>query len=57
MKTRAAYMKAPWSFEVRTIDLPDAPPPGELLVQVEACGVCGSDLNSAAAETRRPART
>ncbi len=51
MKTRSAYMCPPWSFEVRSVDLPDTPPPGEILVQVEACGVCGSDMNSAAATT------
>lgn len=44
-------MCPPWSFEVRTVDLPDTPPQGEVLVEVEACGVCGSDLNSAAATT------
>lgn len=49
MKVRSAYMRPPWGFEVRTVDLPDTPPPGEVIVQVEACGVCGSDLNSAAA--------
>jgi len=51
MRTRSAYMCPPWSFEVRSVDLPDTPPPGEILVQVEACGVCGSDMNSAAATT------
>ncbi len=47
MKTRAGYLQAPWQCELRTIDLPDTPPPGQLLIRVEACGLCGTDLSSA----------
>jgi L-iditol 2-dehydrogenase len=50
MQTRSAYMKSPWEFEVRTIDLPETPPPGWALVRIEACGICGTDL--AAAESK-----
>ncbi|HUX00985.1 MAG TPA: alcohol dehydrogenase catalytic domain-containing protein, partial [Phycisphaerae bacterium] len=48
MKTRSAYVKAPWQFEIRSIDLPDVPPSGHVLVRVEACGVCGTDVTDAA---------
>ncbi len=48
MKTRSAYVKAPWMCEVREVDLPDAPPPGQVLIQVQACGVCGTDVTAAA---------
>lgn len=47
MRTRAAYMKPPWQFELRDVELPDVPPPGWIRVKVGACGVCGSDLNGA----------
>jgi threonine dehydrogenase-like Zn-dependent dehydrogenase len=52
MHVKAAYLKAPWQIELRTIDLPDTPPPGWVRVRVEACGICGTDL-TAAAETAR----
>ena len=48
MNTRSAYLRAPWQGELRTVELPDAPPAGYALVRVEACGVCGSDLANAA---------
>lgn len=48
MKTTSAYVRSPWEFELREIELPDVPPAGEVLVQIEACGVCGSDLATAA---------
>jgi scyllo-inosose 3-dehydrogenase len=32
-------------FELRTVDEPAGPGPDELLVRVEACGICGSDLH------------
>ncbi len=47
MQTTAAYLQAPWQFELRSVELPDAPPPGEILVRVDACGVCGTDLSAA----------
>ncbi|MEZ4671141.1 MAG: alcohol dehydrogenase catalytic domain-containing protein [Anaerolineae bacterium] len=43
---RSAYVKAPWQFEVR--DNPVAPPAaGQLLVEVKACGICGTDQHIA----------
>ncbi|MCX7045193.1 MAG: alcohol dehydrogenase catalytic domain-containing protein [Candidatus Sumerlaeota bacterium] len=47
MKTRSAYIKAPWQCELRTVDLPDEPPAGWVLLKVAACGVCGTDLTAA----------
>jgi L-iditol 2-dehydrogenase len=44
MKVRSAYIKAPWQCEIREIELPETPPHGEVLIRVEACGICGSDL-------------
>jgi L-iditol 2-dehydrogenase len=44
MQVRSAYIKAPWECELRTIELPELPPHGEVLIRVEACGICGSDL-------------
>jgi len=43
---RSAYVRSPWQFELREIPL-EAPPPGHLLVQVQACGVCGTDQHIA----------
>lgn len=39
--------------ELADIDTPD-PVPGELLVRVEACGICGTDLHILAGESYRP---
>lgn len=47
MRTRAAYMKPPWQVECRDVELPDVPPPAWFRLKVEACGICGSDLNGA----------
>jgi L-iditol 2-dehydrogenase len=56
MISRVAFMKAPWQVELRSVELPDTPPPGSALVRVEACGVCGSDLGALEekAKTWRP---
>ena len=41
--------------DIRLETLPDpAPGPGEVLVQVEATGICGSDLHGYHAENRKP---
>ncbi|MDX6721279.1 MAG: hypothetical protein QOJ63_3533, partial [Solirubrobacteraceae bacterium] len=40
---RAAVITAPGSAEVASVPTPD-PGPGEVLVELEGCGVCGSDL-------------
>jgi L-iditol 2-dehydrogenase len=43
---RSAYVRAPWQFALR--DNP-VPPPGEgyLLVEIHACGICGTDQHIA----------
>src|SRR5918997_3901433 len=40
---RAAVITAPRRAELRRLPIPD-PGPGEVLVELEGCGVCGSDL-------------
>ena len=40
---RAAVITAPGSAELQRLPTPD-PGPGEVLVELEGCGVCGSDL-------------
>jgi threonine dehydrogenase-like Zn-dependent dehydrogenase len=40
---RAAVITAPRTAELRRLPTPD-PGPGEVLVELEGCGVCGSDL-------------
>lgn len=43
---RSAYVKAPWQFQVRDNPVP-APAAGQLLVEVKACGICGTDQHIA----------
>jgi propanol-preferring alcohol dehydrogenase len=44
VKTRAAVLTAPQgAVEIRSVEIPD-PGPGEVLVRMEACGVCHSDV-------------
>jgi threonine dehydrogenase-like Zn-dependent dehydrogenase len=40
---RAAVIAAPRAVEVRDVPTP-SPGPGEVLIELEGCGVCGSDL-------------
>ncbi len=40
---KAVVLAAPHRLEVKELPKP-SPQPGEVLVQVEACGICGSDL-------------
>jgi L-iditol 2-dehydrogenase len=43
---RSAYVKSPWQFQLR--DNPVPPPgPGQLLVQIHVCGICGTDQHIA----------
>jgi L-iditol 2-dehydrogenase len=43
---RSAYVRSPWQFQVR--DNPVPPPgPGQLLVRIHACGICGTDQHIA----------
>jgi L-iditol 2-dehydrogenase len=44
---KAAYVKAPWQFEVREVSLRDIRE-DEVLVNVKACSVCGHDMIMAA---------
>jgi len=48
VKVQSTYVKAPWQVELREIELPDDPPTGWVLLRVEACGICGTDLTTAA---------
>ncbi len=43
---RSAYVKSPWQFEVRDNPVP-APGAGQLLIEIKACGICGTDLHIA----------
>jgi L-iditol 2-dehydrogenase len=48
---KAAYVRAPFQFQVR--DVPLRPiTDDEVLVRVKACGVCGTDMATAATEAR-----
>lgn len=47
MKTRSAYVKSSWQTQIREIELPDVPPPGQALIRVLACGICSTDLTTA----------
>jgi len=55
---RAALFKAPGApLEIATVPDPVAGP-GEVIVQVKACGICGSDLHAAGSQTlKMPAGT
>lgn len=46
---RAVYVKAPYQFEIRELDMPE-PGRGEVLIDVRACAVCGTDMHTAASE-------
>lgn len=43
---RSAYVKSPWHFAVRDNPVP-APAAGQLLIEIKACGVCGTDQHIA----------
>jgi threonine dehydrogenase-like Zn-dependent dehydrogenase len=44
MKARAAVLVSDETIEIRELPVPDAPPEGGLLLAVEGCGMCGSDI-------------
>ena len=46
-KMKGVYARSPFQFEIREMDVPQ-PKEGEALIQVKACGVCGTDLHFAA---------
>ncbi len=57
MKTRAAvFYEAGRPFEVHELDL-EEPRAGEVLVRMEAVGICGTDLHSVKGEWTRPTPT
>jgi 2-desacetyl-2-hydroxyethyl bacteriochlorophyllide A dehydrogenase len=41
---RAAYCTGPGRFEIREVEQP-VPAPGEAIIKVHSCGICGSDLH------------
>ncbi len=47
MKTRSAFLKSPWQTEIREVELSDTLADQYVLIRVEACSICGSDLNEA----------
>jgi len=47
MEIRSAFLRSPWQCELRAIDLPDQVPDDHVLIRVEACGICGTDLSNA----------
>ncbi len=42
-KMKAAHLMARGKVEVKTTEVPE-PGPGEVLIRVEACGICGTDV-------------
>jgi L-iditol 2-dehydrogenase len=48
---RVAYVKAPYSFEIREETCRPLQK-NEVLVEVRACGICGTDLHTAATEAK-----
>ncbi|RED85486.1 zinc-dependent alcohol dehydrogenase [Cohnella phaseoli] len=44
---QSAYVKSPWNCELRTLQLPDSLPDAHVLIRIEACGICGTDLSHA----------
>lgn len=43
---RSAYVKTPWQFEMRDNPVSE-PGAGQILVEIQACGICGTDLHIA----------
>lgn len=49
----AAYVQAPFRISFRQVELPP-PGPGEILLEVTACGICGHDLEIASELAKEP---
>ncbi len=49
---KAAYVKSPFQFEIRDVPV-RAPDEDDVLIQVKACGICGTDLHTAATQASR----
>ena len=43
---KQAFLKAPFTVEIRDVETPSIKE-DEVLIEVKACGICGSDINSA----------
>lgn len=48
---KAAYVKSPYNFEIRNVTVREIGP-DEALIDIKACGICGTDVHSA--ETDAP---
>lgn len=46
---RAVYVKSPFEFEMREVQIPE-PAEDQVLIDVRACAVCGTDLHTAATD-------
>ena len=46
---RVVYVKAPFNFEIREVAMPE-PGEGQVLLDVRACAVCGTDMHTAATD-------
>ena len=44
---RVVYVKAPFQFEIREMPIPE-PGENQVLLEVKACAVCGTDMHTAA---------
>lgn len=51
-KMLAAFVKAPFQFEVREVPVPEVRDDWAL-IKVEACGICGTDLHTARTEAKK----
>jgi len=52
--TQGLYFVAPGKVEMREVEVPE-PGPGEVLVEIKACGLCKGDIRSFLGEARPPA--
>lgn len=46
---KAAFVKSPYKFEIRNVQLPELKP-NDVLLKIKASGICGSDLHTAKSE-------
>jgi len=46
---RSAQLKSPWQCRLQSVDIPESPPAGEVVIRVDACAICGTDLHAAEA--------
>lgn len=48
---KAAFVKSPYKFEIRDINLPELKP-NDVLVKIKASGICGTDFHTAKSEAK-----